>query len=408
MDEKLYQDIYKELDKKSIEELSEKFKKYEIKDETLYRKNQQNDGKLLKVIKRSELEIVMFIMHDHPISAHFATQITFEKIKERYYWPKMYEDVKTYVESCDQCQRRGKPQKKNELHPIEIMEPFYQIGIDIVGPLPKTDRDNKYIVVAMDYFTKWPEAKALKEANAKEVALFIYEDIICRHGCPNKILSDRGTHFNNQVVEKLMEKFQIKHKFSTPYHPKTNGLVERFNKTLCEALAKLTKEDKEWDLHIGSVLFAYRNKKHSSIKIDPFYLMYGRKARLPTDITEKETTIKERVEYLLEELPKIRREAKIQNGKSQEKQKEYHDRKIKKQEKFEIGDKVLYYNAAKEKQWSGKLEEKWKGPYYVHQELLNGSYKLKEINGKILKTPVNGELIKRYNSREEFVPFVVV
>ena len=125
MDEKLYQDIYKELDKKSIEELSEKFKKYEIKDGTLYRKNQQNDEKLLKVIKRSELEIVMFMFHDHPIAAHFATKVTFEKIREKYYWPKMYEDVKTYVESCDQCQRRGKPQKKNELHPIEVIEPFY-------------------------------------------------------------------------------------------------------------------------------------------------------------------------------------------------------------------------------------------------------------------------------------------
>ena len=112
--------------------------------------------------------------------------------------------------------------------------------------------------------------------------------------------------------------------------------------------------------------------------------------------------------FLLEELPKVRREAKTQSEKSQEKQKEYHDKKIRKQEKFEIGDKVLYYNAAKEKQWSGKLEEKWKGPYYIQQQLLNGSYKIKEINGKVLKTPVNGELLKKYNSREEFIPYVVV
>src|ERR1044072_1219123 len=108
----------------------------------------------------------------------------------------------------------------------------------------------------MDYFTKWSEAKALKKVNAKEVVvMFIYKDIIYRHGCLKKILSDKGTHFNNQLVEKLVKKFQIKHKFSTPYHPKTNGLVERFNKTLYESLAKLTGEDKDWDLHIGSVLF---------------------------------------------------------------------------------------------------------------------------------------------------------
>src|SRR5436853_488408 len=266
MDEKLYQEIYEEINKKNVEDLSEKFKKYEIKEGVLYRKDRKNNGRLLKVIRRHELEVVMFIMHDHPISAHFAVKVTFEKVRGGYYWPKMY------------------------------------------------------------------------------------KDIICRHGCPKKILSDRGTHFNNQVIEKLVEKFQIKHKFSTPYHPKTNGLVERFNKTLCEALAKLTGEDKDWDLHIGSVLFAYRNKKHSSIKVEPFYLIYGRAARIPMDTEEKETTIKERLGYLLEELPKVRREAKTRSEKSQEKQKEYHDKKIRKQEKFEIGDKVLYYNAAKEKQ----------------------------------------------------------
>src|SRR2546423_7386073 len=248
--------------------------------------------------------------------------------------------------------------------------------------------------------------KSIKGSKCKR--MFIYDNIICRHGCLKKILSDRGTHFNNQVIEKLVEKFQIKHKFSTPYHPKMNGLVERFNKTLCEALAKLTGEDKDWDLRIGSVLFAYRNKKHSSIKVEPFYLIYGRVARIPMDTEEKETTVKKRLGYLLEELPRVRREAKVQSEKSQEKQKEYHDKKIRKQEKFEIGDKVLYYNAAKEKQWSGKLDEKWKGPYYIHEKLLNGSYKIKETNGKILKTPVNGELLKKYNIREAFITYVLV
>ena len=108
----------------------------------------------------------------------------------------------------------------------------------------------------------------------------------------------------------------------------------------------------------------------------------------------------EKIEYLIEELPRIRYQAKEKNKKSQEKQKEYHDKKIKKEHNFEIGDKVLYFIAAKLKQWSGKLEAKWKGPYYIHQKMLNGSYKLKEMNGKILKPPANGELLKKYYKRE--------
>src|SRR5205823_2423980 len=123
---------------------------------------------------------------------------------------------------------KGVLYRKNEGHTIEAKEPFYMVGINFVGPLPITEKGNKYIIVAMDYFTKWPEAKAVKEATAKEVSTFILEEIICRHGCPKRILSDRGSHFNNEMIKELMGKFKIKHGFSTPYHPKTNGLVERF------------------------------------------------------------------------------------------------------------------------------------------------------------------------------------
>jgi transposase InsO family protein len=93
--------------------------------------------------------------------------------------------------------------------------------------------------------TKYPEAKAVPNATAQQTADFVYEDIICRHGCPNFILSDRGTHFNNLLIESVMQKFQIKHLLTTPYHPQTNGLVERFNRTLCESLVKLANNNTE-------------------------------------------------------------------------------------------------------------------------------------------------------------------
>ena len=136
----------------------------------------------------------------------------------------------------------------------------------------------------MDYLTKWPEAKPVRAATAEETAKFIYEDIICRHGCPSKILTDRGTHFNNQMIKKLMEKFRIQHLLSTPYHPQTNGLVERFNRTMIEKLARLTTEHlNEWDRYIAPVLFSYRVNKHSTTKVSPFFLVYGREAKLPID-----------------------------------------------------------------------------------------------------------------------------
>ncbi len=124
-----------------------------------------------------------------------------------------------------------------------------------------TSKRRKYIIIAIDYFIKWTKAKALKEANANKVAIFIYKKIISRHRCPRKILTDRRTYFNNKIINELMKKFNIKYNFSIPYHLKTNGLVKRFNKTLCESLAKLAKERNNWDQYIVLLLFAYNISK---------------------------------------------------------------------------------------------------------------------------------------------------
>ena len=216
-----------------------------IKNNYLYKKDKRKANNLLRVIRTFEMEAILYMMYNSPTSGHFATDTIFEKIRARYFWPQMYENIREYVKSCDACQRRGKSRNKQPLHPIPVHSPFYQIGIDFVGPLPKTKEGNRYIIVAMDYLTKWPEAKPVPAATAEETEKFIFEDIICQHGCPQVILTDRGMHFNNQLIQKLVERFQIRHLLSTPYHPQTNGLVERFNRTLCESLAKLVEQTNE-------------------------------------------------------------------------------------------------------------------------------------------------------------------
>ncbi|EXX63077.1 hypothetical protein RirG_155710 [Rhizophagus irregularis DAOM 197198w] len=120
------------------------------------------------------------------------------------------------------------------------------------------------------------------------------------------------------------------------------------------------------------------------------------------NLEDENVTITQRINSLMEDLPNIRSQAKENIEKSQEKQKKYHDKKYKMKKNFQIGDKVLYYDAAKEKQWSGKLEEKWKGPYYIHEIISKGSYKIKTMEGRIQKTPVNGELLKEYIDRSNF------
>jgi len=178
-----------------------------------------------KVLLKDQVEPVLYHLHRDISGAHLGMDAILEKIKERYYWPQMGDDVKKYIRTCDICQRRGPQQRREELIPIKVQGLFYRIGIDIKGPLPVTSSKNRYIIVAMDYFSKWPEAKAVPNMKADTVAKFIYEEIICRHGVPQEILSDRGTSFVNKVIEELCDKYQTKHRLSSPYRPQTNGMV---------------------------------------------------------------------------------------------------------------------------------------------------------------------------------------
>jgi hypothetical protein len=292
MNEQEYKDIYnylkdltlpKDNDEHRKTQIRNQSNKYFIQHHQLFRR--RKNGIPQRVILPDQTELILFNLHKDQSGAHLGIDTTFEKIKERYYWPQMYETVRQYIKNCDNCQRRGKAFRKEELIPLSIGQPFSRIGIDIKGPLPITKNNNRYIIVAMDYFTKWPEAKAISNIRANTVAEFIYKEIICRHGVPEEILSDCKTSFVNMVIKNLCDQFQTKHRLTSAYRPQTNGMVERFNRTIGECIAKLLSDkEKEWDEYIESVLLAYRTMKHESTKFIPFQLIYGRQAKLPVEL----------------------------------------------------------------------------------------------------------------------------
>ena len=203
----------------------------------------------------------------------------------------MYEDIRQYICTCDICQKRRRDKDIDRLQLIQPTTAFAHIGIDIVGPLPRTLRGNRYIVVAVDYLTKYPEAKALPLADALNIAPFIYEDLICRHGIPSELTSDRGTEFLNEMIQLMTLHFGIRHIQTTAYHPQGNGLTEWTNQTIKNTLAKAVQsQGRDWDLYLPSTLFALRTMKQETTKFTPFELTYGRKAQQLADQVMGNTT----------------------------------------------------------------------------------------------------------------------
>ncbi|CAG8559382.1 16235_t:CDS:2 [Cetraspora pellucida] len=269
--------------------------------ESLYKTNPRDPSRPLRVLKKDEIRAILFSMHDDPLAGHFGFQATYQRIATRYYWPQIGNDIKEYVRTCEWCQKKKKPCTKEPLYPIKIGQAFDRIGIDIVGPLPITSKNNRYIVVATEYLTKWPEARPIEKADAVTVADFIFEDLICRHGCPKELLSDQGSHFCNQIVDALCQRMNIIHHTSTAYHPQTNGLVERFNRTLCGVLNKCVNQfGQSWDEYVLPALFAYRTTRNHTTGYEPFYLLYGRSALLPIETDSIVSLVKPDTEEELE------------------------------------------------------------------------------------------------------------
>ncbi|GFV40175.1 retrovirus-related Pol polyprotein from transposon 412 [Trichonephila clavipes] len=249
------------------------------------------NGKLwLPVIPKHLRADILRHFHDAPTAGHLGFAKTYDRIRKRFYWPGMYRNVVRYVMHCRECKRRKSvPQRPpGRLVPIPpAIAPFHRIGIDLLGRFPKSAHGNKWIIVCTDYSTRYAITKALPTAEVDEVAKFLLEEIVLRHGAPRVIITDRGAVFRSRLVSSLVDLCNIDHRFTTAYHPQTNGLTERFNKTLADMLSMYVHvEQKNWDEILPFVTFAYNTAKQETTGFTPFYyLLHGREAETTLDTT---------------------------------------------------------------------------------------------------------------------------
>jgi hypothetical protein len=314
---------------------------------------------------------VLQIAHDVPTAGHLGINKTRSRILCRYYWPGVFKEVADHCRSCEVCQRSpgGNRRIRAEMVPMPLVErPFERIAMDIVGPLPRSKAGNKYILTVCDYATRYPEAIPLPSIEAERIAKELVK-LFSRVGIPDEILTDQGTNFMSVFLQEIYRLLHIKRIRTTPYHPQTDGLVERFNGTLKAMLRKLTsRNQKDWDELLPYLLFAYREVPQESTGFAPFELLYGRRVRGPLDVL-REVWSGEEVENVsvaahviqmrdrLQEMSSIARENLV---KAQKKQKRYYDERARPQA-LEVGDKVLVLAPTK----CSKLQLEWAGPYSI-------------------------------------------
>ena len=211
--------------------------------------------------------------------AHTGRRKTAQKLREHFFWPGLNKDVREACRSCGQCQKAARvDRQKAPLMPLPV---FDRITMDIVGPLQRSHLGNKYVLTLMDYATKYPEAIPLKRIDTKTVADALVQ-VFARLGIPHELLTDQGSNFTSGLMKELLRMLGIKHLKTSPYHPQSDGMVERFNGTLKTMLRKNCDDPKD----------CYCEAPHSTTGFSPFELLYGRHVRGPLDVMREEWVAK--------------------------------------------------------------------------------------------------------------------
>lgn len=255
-------------------------KQLKIIDGMLYRVSSKDCdlNKYRVVIPKSYISILLDSIHR---IGHLGFDRLLHQVRKVSYWPKQRFYVKNWIESCLECCKRNRCKVPKNLPNIvsDIFYPMERIGIDIVGPMPVSSNRNKFILVICDYFTKYCEAIPMKDQESVKIIKKLFKHFIARFGIPKFIHSDRGTNFESNIFKGIMSFLEIKKTRTTAYYPQSNGLVEKFNKTLIDIISKSIERDENWDEAIPYVIMAYRNSIHKSTGISPNELMLGRKVK---------------------------------------------------------------------------------------------------------------------------------
>jgi hypothetical protein len=360
---------------------------YVLEDGLVYKVIHRPDQIILKVpyIPNSMINQLLQAYHDNPTSGHLGINKTWHKIRDRYFWPGMYNKIKEYVLSCTKCRqfKIDRTKSTGKLQPIEPPTGILDLmGLDFIGPVPQSSNGNKYILVCTDYLSRYAITQATPNCTAETAAKFLVQNVILQYGVPKQLLTDRGTHFMSNVFEAIASRCGIHHITATTYHPQCNGLTERFNATLVDAVGTyVNQQQSDWDEYLPYVTFAYNTAKQSTTQLEPFKLMYGRDAILPFDTPTPITrlsTVNDYYSQLVRFLRQAKSTAWYKIKQAQNEYKKTYDTGRQDLQPLKPGQLVfLKQMMAKNLR---KFSPKYYGPFRIIRQLGRLNYEVKHIN----------------------------
>ena len=351
--------------------------------------------------KEEQLKIITEY-HESVVGGHQGMARLFNRIRENFYWVGMRKQINDFVRSCPICQKTKLTRIKT-VQPLKITDtPQYfldKVQMDIVGPMPITNKGNRYLLTLQDNLTKYVEAIPLPCIDAVTVALALAENFICRYGCPKSVHTDLGSNFTSKVMKTFSEIFKIKQIRSTAYHPESLGSLERSHATLVEYL-KIYCDKRDWDEWMRYCIFSYNTSKHQSTGFTPHELVFGTKARIPSEFTNEkiEKTFIDYLDSLLTKLVTTQATAAENLEKAKQKNKDYYDQKLN-PVNFKVNDLVILQKEPKH----GKLDDDGLGPFEITRifDDLNAEIKLTPTTFKIVHTNKLKLVSNRPNSKPD-------
>lgn len=343
-----------------------------------------------EVVPKYRRKEILLENHDHVLAGHAGVYKTYERIKRRYYWPKMRNDVARYVRCCSVClaNKAVLQPPAGEMGQLPKAEkPWSVVSVDLFGPLPRSSQGYRFVLVALDTFSKFPMMWPLRTATASAVSKCIEEQIFLLFGCPQYVVCDNGVQFRSHLFTGLCERYRVKVLFTPAYHPQANP-VERVNSVLKTMLRCYIEDNhKNWDQLLPKVACAIRSSVHETTGLTPHFLNFSREYVNSGDLHEiPDFATKASQDTILrsQELARVYKDVQKRLQKAHEKSKQRYDLR-RRPVSYSIGQEVYRKNhvlsdAAKD--FTAKLAPKYAGPFFIKRKLSPLVYELEDKNSR--------------------------